>query len=495
MEFFAKKGDLSAASCDVLVLGVFAKQKEFGGAVKSVDEALDGALHRVVKEEKFAGKAGETLLYRTSGQINAKRVLLVGLGGQGDFTLEQVRLAASAAFGVARAKGFKHMVSSLIGSGHGGYEARACAKAISEGVVLTEYKIEHYKKTPAKKHGVELFEVLVKDGRVARVAQKGLEDGQASGAGTVYARMLVDKPAKHMAPIDLVNSARELAKAQKSVRVRVYDKVQLEKMGAGGILAVNQGSDHDPYMVHMTYKPAKKAKKKIFIVGKAVTFDSGGLSLKPANYMMSMKCDMAGSAAVLGLFSVLEKVAPNVEVHGVFGAAENMPSGNAIRPGDVVTAMNKKSIEILNTDAEGRVTMADTLSYASKQKPDAIIDLATLTGACVVAGIMSNNAELANRILDAAANAGENMWELPLEKNYKKLIASDLADVKNIGRRYGGAMTAGLFLQEFVDKDIPWAHLDIAGPAYNEQGPRTSYEGKGGTGHGVRTLIEYLQSF
>jgi leucyl aminopeptidase len=296
----------------------------------------------------------------------------------------------------------------------------------------------------------------------------------------------------------LVNSAKEIAKGKKDLKVRVYDKEQLEKMGAGGLLAVNQGSDHEPYLVHMVYKPEGNIKKKIAIVGKAVTFDSGGLSLKPAEYMMSMKCDMGGSAALLGLFSVIDNINPQVEVHGIFGAVENMPSGKAIRPGDVIKALNGKTIEILNTDAEGRVTLADTLSFAVKKKPDLIIDLATLTGACVVAlgeeisGVMSNNPELANKILIAAASAGEKMWELPLEKNYKKLLKSDIADLKNIGGRYGGALTAGLFLEEFVDK-TPWAHLDIAGPAYAER-PINSYEKKGATGHGVRTLIEFIKA-
>jgi leucyl aminopeptidase len=248
----------------------------------------------------------------------------------------------------------------------------------------------------------------------------------------------------------------------------------------------------------MVYKPASRVRKKIALVGKAVTFDSGGLSLKPADYMTSMKIDMAGAADVIAVFSILSELAPKHEIHGIFGAVENMPSGSAIRPGDVVHALNKKSIEILNTDAEGRVTLADTLSFACKKKPDMIIDLATLTGACMVAlgeeitGVMSNNPELANKILVAANAAGEKMWELPLEKNYRPLIKSDIADVKNIGGKYGGALTAGLFLQEFVNKEIPWAHLDIAGPSFAER-PINAFEQKGATGHGVRTLIEFIR--
>jgi len=250
----------------------------------------------------------------------------------------------------------------------------------------------------------------------------------------------------------------------------------------------------------MTYTPktAKKSMKSVALVGKAVTFDSGGLSLKPANAMDTMKCDMAGSAAVLGAFSVIDELSPGIVVHGIFGAVENMPSGKAIRPGDVVTIMNGKTIEIKNTDAEGRVTLADTLTYAARQKPDAIIDLATLTGACVVAlgeeytGLMSNDDDLAAKVAKAAKGAGENMWRLPLPEEYKELIKTDIADFKNDAPRWGGSLTAGLLLQEFV-AGLPWVHLDIAGPAFAER-PLNPYTKKGGTGHAVRTLLEYLRA-
>jgi leucyl aminopeptidase len=302
-----------------------------------------------------------------------------------------------------------------------------------------------------------------------------------------------------MYPKTLMERAKDIAKGVGSIRVRVYDKERLEKMGAGGLLGVAQGSIHEPYLVHMIYKPEKPAKKKLALVGKAVTFDSGGLSLKPSQYMETMKCDMGGSAAVLGAFASLADLKPSVEVHGIFGAAENMPSGEAIRPGDVLTAMNKKTIEVLNTDAEGRLTLADTLSYAVKQKPDAIIDLATLTGACVVAlgeeitAVMGNNEALSEKVLAASKVTGEKMWPMPLEKNYKKLLKSDIADLKNIGGRYGGALTAGLFLQEFV-QDVPWVHLDIAGPAFAER-PMNAYTPKGASGHPVRTLLELIRTF
>jgi leucyl aminopeptidase len=272
----------------------------------------------------------------------------------------------------------------------------------------------------------------------------------------------------------------------------------MEKMGMRAALAVARGSVNPPMGVHLTYHPKKKAKKVIAIVGKAVTFDSGGLSIKPADGMMTMNLDMAGAASVIGLFQALPLIAPNVEVHGIFLAVENMPSGSAYRPGDVVKAMNGVAIEVLNTDAEGRVTLADALTYAERLKPDAIIDLATLTGACVVAlgediaGYMGNDRKLLDRLAGAAKEAGEEMWELPLYQPYKELIKSKIGDIKNIGGgKWGGALTAGLFLSYFVNQ-TPWVHIDIAGPSYAEKETRPDLP-YGGTGFGVRTLVRYLQ--
>ncbi|PJA45885.1 leucyl aminopeptidase, partial [Candidatus Uhrbacteria bacterium CG_4_9_14_3_um_filter_50_9] len=422
--------------------------------------------------------------------------LVVGLGKKKEFELDSVRKAAAVSFGVANALGVKRVVSVLHGAGNGGLVPRDCARAITEGVVLASYRFGIYVK-PQKKQ-VDAFEIVTSDGRAVRSAELGIEDGEIGAEGAIFARDLVNMPANDMLPETLVEKAKEIGVGKGSIRVRVYDQEKLEKMGAGSLLAVAKGSDNPPYLVHMIYTPEGKAKKKVCLVGKAVTFDSGGLSLKPANFMETMKCDMGGSAVVLGVFSVIDRLAPKAEVHGIFGAVENMPSGKAFRPGDVVTAMNKKTIEVLNTDAEGRLTLADTLTYATKQKPDFIIDLATLTGACVVAlgeeisAVMSNDTALTDQILSAAKAADEKMWPLPLEKNYKPLLKSDVADLKNIGGRWGGAITAGLFLEEFV-AEIPWAHIDIAGATFAER-PIDAYTPKGGTGHAVRTLLELLRS-
>lgn len=498
MDISVRKGDLTQEKCDVLVVNEFLGVDEPGGATGAVNAALGDDLAKFMKEDKFKAKLGATFMMRSNGKIPAKRVLVVGLGKKEEFDLEAVRQAVAASMNVAKGLGVKSVVSILHGAGAGGLKAADCARAMVEGARLAQYAFESYRSSKNEKPRVQRFDIVSHDGQAVRQALKGVALGELMARGTMFARDLVNTPAQDMYPHKLVEAAKQIAVGKGTIRVRVFDRDALAKMGAGGILGVSQGSDHPPYLVHMVYKPKKATRKCVALVGKAVTFDSGGISLKPADSMMTMKCDMAGAAAVLGAFSVIADVAPACEVHGIFGAVENMPSGKAIRPGDVLTAMNKKTIEVLNTDAEGRLTLADTLSYAVKQKPQAIIDLATLTGACMVAlgeeitGIMSNNDALCTKLLEAAQVAGEKMWRLPLEKNYRKLLKSEVADMQNIGARWGGALTAGLFLEEFVDK-TPWAHLDIAGPAFAER-EIDPYTHKGATGHGVRTLLSYLRN-
>lgn len=499
MTISVRKGNLIDEKADLLVLNRFSGDKT-GGAYAAVNERLGGLLDTIAKEEGFKAALGSTLLVRTAGEIPARRVLVVGLGDQKKFSEETVRVAAAVSLNAAKAIGAKSVASVLHGAGGGALDARTCGKAMAEGIRLADYDFGRYKKEAAKK-SPNTFSILTTDGKKARSAADGAVLGERYARATVFARDLVNTPGQHMRPVDLVDAAKAVAKGKGSIRVKVYGKDQLERMGAGGMLGINQGSDHEPFLVHLTYRSPKlktKNPKRIALVGKAVTFDSGGLSLKPAGGMETMKCDMAGAAAVIGAFSVIDELSLGAEVHGIFGAVENMPSGKAIRPGDVVTIMNGKTIEIKNTDAEGRVTLADTLTYATKQKPDAIIDLATLTGACVVAlgeeytGLMTNTPALGQKVLEAAKRAGENMWELPLPEEYKDLIKTDIADFKNDAPRWGGSLTAGLLLQEFV-AGLPWVHLDIAGPAFAER-PLNAYTKKGGTGHAVRTLLEYLRA-
>lgn len=500
MNISIRKGFLENQEADLLIVNEFSEWKKFGGATKSVDDALQGRLRKIAKEEGFKGKMGETLLIRAFGEFPAKRILLVGLGDQKSFSPQVIREVSAVAYKAAKKMKAKQVVSILHGAGAGKQPAAECGRAQVEGVLLGDYEFNKLKKAPKEKpHEITSWEIVTKDGNHLRSAKRGMELGEIAARGTMFARDLVNEPAQDLYPKALAKIAEKIAKDSKGkITFKMFTKAEMKKRGMGGVLGVGQGSDREPVFVHLQYKGVKP-KKRISLIGKAVTFDSGGLSLKPSQYMETMKCDMGGSAAVLGVFSVLAELQPRLHVDGIFAAAENMPGSGAIRPGDVLKAMNGKTMEVLNTDAEGRLTLADALSYASKLKPDYMIDLATLTGACVAAlgeeisGVMGNDEKLRDRLVESAENAGEKMWVLPLEKNYRKLIDSKIADVKNIGGRYGGALTAGLFLQEFVGENLKWAHIDIAGPAFAER-PINAYTQYGGTGAGVATLLELLRS-
>lgn len=501
MNINVKKGNLVQETCDLLVLNFFLGVTDPAGATGAVNKALDGLIMKMAKEDEFVGREGQTLMFRTLGKLPAKWVLVLGLGDRKLFEAETVRRVTAVSVKKAKEIGTRRVVSVLHGAGIGGLSAKTSAQVMTEGAILANYKFSKFRKEDEdkeKKKGILEFSIVEQNVATARQAEQGILAGQIEAEAAIVARELVNEPSLHMTPSQLEKRAREIVTASKGkLHIKTYDKSALEKMGAGGILAVAQGSDHPPVMVHMIWKPAR-AKKRIALVGKAITFDSGGLSLKPADAMMTMKSDMAGAAAVIGVFSALTKLNLPMEIHGIFAACENMPSGKAIRPGDIITSLSGKTIEILNTDAEGRVTLADSLFYATKLKPDYLVNLATLTGACMVAlgeeyaGLMTNNEKLGEKLKFASRASGESIWELPLPKEYRELIVSKFADVKNIASvRYGGAITAGLFLKEFVG-ETPWAHLDIAGPSFAER-EMIPYVPMGGTGFGVRTLIHFLQ--
>ena len=328
--------------------------------------------------------------------------------------------------------------------------------------------------------------------------RNAIEKAKNIAFGVNFARDLVNLPGGDLTPVAFARKASQIAK-EKMLSVKVLDGPAIKKAKMGGILGVNRGSTQQPRFVQLTYRPQKPSGKHIVLVGKGVTFDAGGLSIKSAVGMSTMKCDMGGAAAVLGAMSALSSVAPSAKVTGLIPLTDNMLGGDATRPGDVLRIKNGKTVEVLNTDAEGRLILADALSVASQMKADAIIDLATLTGACMVAlgsqyaGLMGTDSGLIKRIEDASGETGEEVWHLPLPKEYRSQLDSDVADVKNIGSNWGGALTAGLFLKEFVSDEIPWAHIDIAGPAFADS-PWGEHS-KGGTGFGVRLLINVIENF
>lgn len=499
MKILLRKADVTDVRADVLVVNLFQGAAKPSGAAAAVDAALGGALSREIAELKFEGKLGEMLTLSTLGTLPATRVVVAGLGPKAAFNAEAVRRVSGAVIRRFRNTGVGTIATVLHGAGTGGLTAAAAAQALAEGALLADYQF-HKHRTPSKNEKAKLSALLIVEQDAAKLKQAGAAVARAHAdvAGVELARDLVNEPASIAVPKHLVQHAREIAAlAPKRIALTVLDRAACAKKGMNAFLAVASGAGEEPYFIHLAYTPPKKAKKTIAVVGKGITFDSGGLQIKPDHAMASMKIDMAGAAAVLGLFRVLAEQGSDVAVHGIIAATENMPGPRAYKPGDVVRALNGKTIEIGHTDAEGRVTLADSLSYAVDLKPDAIIDLATLTGAAMVAlgeevtALMTNDPKLGERVKRAAAEAGERVWELPLVPEYRDLIKGTVGDIANSSSvRYGGAITAGLFLQEFVG-ETPWVHLDIAGPAYAER-DGISYMPKGGTGVGVRTLRAFL---
>jgi leucyl aminopeptidase len=481
-------GDLTV---DALVLGLFAGDKRLPDAVLALDRRAGGLIKAVLDAEKFSGKPGAVTHVHAGDRLTSSRVVVVGLGSRRELTPETIRRAAASGIRRARDLGARSVAIQVLGDR---LPPRRRAHAVAEGLILGTYAFERYKREAAEKF-VDEAVVVPPDGQSAREVLEGIRTGEIFARATWFARDLVNAPANDVHPTHLAEVAETIA-GQPRLSVKVLDRAECEELRMGAFLGVAAGSHQPPKFIHLTYRPSGRPTRRVVIIGKGITFDAGGLDLKTADGMLRMKNDMSGAAAVLGVMKVLSALKLRVEVHGLIAATENMPSGTAFRPGDVLRAMNGTTIEIGNTDAEGRLTLADVLSYAVQTlKPDEMIDLATLTGACVVAlgplcsGLMANHQGLANRLLAASAAAGERLWQLPLIDEYREHLKSEVADLNNVGPRGGGAITAGLFLKEFAGS-VPWAHLDIAGPAFVEKdGPLTP---KGATGVGVRTILTYL---
>jgi leucyl aminopeptidase len=484
---------LADVPADAVVVGLHVDEKKLPGDVAVLDRRTEGQLKAVLDSERFQAKVGNVTHLHTAGRLAAARLVVVGLGARRETTAEVVRRAAATGSRRARDLGARRVAVQLLGER---LPPRRRAHAVVEGAILGTYTFERYKREPAEKFVEELL-VHQPDAKSAREVADGARTGEIFARATWFARDLVNAPANDVHPTHLARVAEEIAR-DGGVTFKVLDRDDCERLGMGAFLGVAAGSEQPPKFIHLSYVPAGRPAKRVVVIGKGITFDAGGLDLKPAEGMLRMKDDMSGGAAVLGIMRALPALKPKLEVHGLIAATENMPSGSALRPGDILRAMNGTTIEIGNTDAEGRLTLADALSYAVQTiKPDEMIDMATLTGACVVAlgplcsGLMASDQRLARRLLAAAEAAGERMWQLPLIDEYREHLKSEVADFNNVGPRGGGAITAGLFLKEFAGA-VPWAHIDIAGPAFVEKdGPLAP---KGGTGVAVRTILTYLTS-
>ncbi|HEY0880218.1 MAG TPA: leucyl aminopeptidase [Archangium sp.] len=501
MNFSFVAADASKAKSDVLVFPVFdtdlTEKKNPPKALTAVDKRTKGLLLKTAAAEGFKGKNEQTFVFLSQGKVPAVRVVLVGLGARAKFTAETLRLAAGRAVKTATRLKAKQVAVQLPVV----RELDQAIKAIVEGFELGAYKYDRWKtqnkdeKNSPKVDKVGLFlpEGTKKDKSHDQVVQHAKLVGQA----TNWARDLVNEPAGTMTPTILAEEAKTMAK-EVGLNIAIGDRKKITELKMGMFLAVSRASVEEPRLVQLSYIPRdpEAAKRQpVCFVGKAITFDSGGLSLKPSDGMLDMKTDMAGSAAVLGAMRVIARMQPPFPVHAFFGACENMIGGNAYRLGDVIVSKLGKTIEITNTDAEGRLVLGDILAYANELKPAAIIDLATLTGACIIAlgnyyaGAFGVDDQLFYDVSESARLAGEELWRLPVSEYQRDALKSEVADMKNAGERAGGASSAALFLKEFIG-ETPWLHLDIAGPS---QSPKErGYYSKGASGYGVRTLVEFV---
>lgn len=475
-------------------------QDGFLHEIDSLPKELALVLKEGIKKENFTAGEDQNIVVTTRGMVNPYKIALLGLGKKSEFDQRDFHEAIARAFRLAL--GIKTVKVGLVikdewSNKFGNGET---VQTIVEAARLSVYHFDKYKSEEEQRKSREIEEVLLYlPASRLEAGDGGVKTGMIYSEAVIIARDLVNEPPAVTTPTFLAETAQNIAKQAKGeIKISILEQEDAKRLGMNAFLGVSQGSDQPPKFIIMRYKPSR-SKRKIAVIGKGITFDTGGLSLKSSQSMEQMKLDMSGAAVVLAIFTVLPLLKPSVEVVGIVAACENMPSGKAIKPGDILKAANGKTIEVLNTDAEGRLILADAISYVrKKEKPDEIIDLATLTGACIVAlgeeiaGLWGNNEKLLTAIENSAQKTGEKIWRMPLEKKYKELIKSHIADVKNIQTgKYGGAITAALFLSEFVD-DTPWVHLDIAGPAYMEKD--SPLIPKGGAGFGVRLLLHYLSS-
>lgn len=501
MEIALHAGSLLEVATPLLVVNLFDGVTEPGGATGAVNQALGGLLRRLIQQGEIRGELGQVTVVHNPGQngLAAERVAVVGLGKRAEFGLEAVRVASASAVRKARELRVRSLATVVHGSGAGGLEFADAVRAVAEAGLLATYDYRRFKTQGEPPRELERLTIIERDAARLETARPAVKLAEQVAAATMLARDLASGPSNLVTPTYLAEQARQVAERE-GLEYQVFWKEDLQRMGMGGILAVNQGSAQPPCLVVLRYRAQRPTARTLAVVGKGITFDSGGISLKPAENMGAMKHDMSGAAAVIGFCQLAAQSKAPVNVIGIFAATENLPSGSAYKPGDVYRAYNGKTMEIVNTDAEGRVILSDALSYAAEQRPDAIIDLATLTGACVVAlghyasGVMGNDERLIELLRQAGERSGERVWPLPLWKEYQREIESRIADIKNSGGRPAGAITGAAFLQNFVG-ETPWAHLDIAGTAWiNNQAWVPPYQQKGlATGVGVRLLHEFCR--
>ncbi len=504
MEIGVVAGSIQETEDELIVVNLFEGVETAGGATAAVDKALGGAIGGAITAGDFRGKKGEVAVFYSGGAIPARRVLVVGLGPQDRFSLDAVRWAAAAAAQKARGLGVNSFSSIVHGGGAGGFPLEAAAQAVVEGTILGLYGYRELKNEPPDRPDPERFTLVQFDPAKVPAVEAGARAGEIAADAACLARDLVNRPANYATPTDLADLALEIAAEFGGMRCQVLSEEDAAELGMGAFLGVAQGSEEPATFIVLEHNPGREDLDTVVLVGKGITFDTGGISLKQAENMDRMRGDMAGGAAVLATIYAVGLLDLPLHVVGLVPATENMPSARAYKPGDVLTAMNDKTIEVVSTDAEGRLILADALVYAGRFQPKAVVDLATLTGACVVAlgrgvaaGAFGTDDGLLARLGAASEASGERIWHMPLYDDYMDKLESLTADVANTGGRFGGVGASAMFLKQFAE-GYPWVHLDIAGMAFEERPStpkRPPYLQKGGTGFGVRLLIQFLRDW
>lgn len=489
MEVKADARKFYEIECDALVVGVFEGESHSEGTLAELNKRIGGVLASLVENGEFTGKSGESAYIHNTGEMKARRLLLLGAGKHADFTVDNVRRMAGTAARSLRSKkarSFAFLRRSELAIGES-------AQAATEGALLSLFDPDKYHTSDKTENHLEAMILATTEGDIEEL-KRGVERGRIIAEAANFGREVINEPSNVMTPTALAQKAEELAKDY-GLELDVLDEAQMKELGMGSLLGVAQGSAEPAKMIVLRYTPKVDSDETIAIVGKGVTFDTGGISIKPSDGMEKMKYDMAGGATTLSAMRAIAQLKPAVNVLGIVPAVENMPGGRAQRPGDVVRAMTGKTIEVINTDAEGRLILADAVAYARQLGATKIVDLATLTGAVSIAlgdvyvAILGNNQEWIDQVIAAGKKSGEKLWQLPLDKEYREQIKSEIADIKNVGGRKAGTITGAYFIREFVE-DTPWAHLDIAGTAWNDS--NKPYLSVGPTGVCVRTLVNLV---
>ncbi len=490
------QGDISKIEVDGILVSLCEDSEQLGlptAAVVAVDTLLDGTIADLLKTNGLKGKTGEALVLNTMKRLPARAVVVCGLGKQSEVNRDKVRDAVAEGCRALRKYGCRTVATTLMGAGAVGLDEESSARAVAEGALLGLYSFNTYKKS--EDNEVSSVKLVIREGVDGVAVEAGVATGTVLAEATNLARDMVNEPANVMTPTRMGEIAREIGR-EYGLDVAVMDVEEMKKLGMGALLGVAQGSAQPPAFIRMDYRGADASAPVTALIGKAITFDSGGISIKPSDGLAEMKDDMSGGAAVIATMMAIARLKLPANVTGLIPATENLPGGKAFRPGDVLRSLSGKSIEIMSTDAEGRLVVADAIDYARREGMAPLIDIATLTGACRVAlgtgysGLFGNRDDVVQRFEAAAREAGERVWHMPLPDDYREMNKSLIADIKNTGNRHGGAITAALFLSEFAG-DVPWLHLDIAGTANSTKESGAAL--KGATGVTVRTMFEFVR--